>query len=125
MLEDTQLRQLHEAAHQCGLETLIETHSLADIERLLRLGITPDLLGINNRNILVREVDDGDVSRTEDLRQHLPPAVPILSESSIRGPEDARRARAAGADAILVGTSILQADDTVQAIDELIAVGWP
>ena len=48
----------------------------------------------------------------------------MLSESAIGGPEDARRARDAGADAVLVGTSILQASDPAAAIDALVAVGW-
>ena len=48
----------------------------------------------------------------------------VLSESAISGPDDARRAREAGADAVLVGTSILKASDPAVAIDALAAVGW-
>ena len=90
----------------------------------VKLGIKPDILGINNRNILVFETDDGDVSLTEELASHIPSETLLLSESSIKCPKDARRARDAGADAVLVGTSILVANDTVKAINELLNVGW-
>jgi indole-3-glycerol phosphate synthase len=125
LLEDGLLAELHEAAQESGLETLVETHGEDEIERVVALGLEPDLLGINNRDILVGETDDGDVSRTERLASLVPPGWLVLSESAIRSPEDAARARDAGADAILVGTSILQADDPAAAIDALVAVGWP
>jgi indole-3-glycerol phosphate synthase len=86
--------------------------------------LEPDILGINNRNIVQREVDDGDVSLTEELISFVPEGWLVLSESAISGPDDARRAREAGADAVLVGTSILKAPDPAAAIDALAAVGW-
>lgn len=124
MLTDAQLLELQGAAQRLGLETLVEAHSRADLQRIGSLALQPDILGINNRDILVRETDDGDVSRTEQLAALLPKGVPVLSESSIRGPDDARRARDAGADAVLVGTSILLAADPAQAIQDLVNVGW-
>ena len=124
MLTDTQLLELQAAAQRLGLETLVEAHSSADLQRIGSLALQPDILGINNRDILVRETDDGDVSRTERLAALLPKGVPVLSESSIRGPDDARRARDAGADAVLVGTSILLAANPAQAIQDLVNVGW-
>jgi indole-3-glycerol phosphate synthase len=118
------LGELHVAAKACGLETLVEVHDANELARVLALGITPDLLGINNRDILVGETDDGDVSLTERVAAAVPPGWLVLSESAIRGPEDARRARDAGADALLVGTAILQADDPGEAIDGLVGIGW-
>ena len=124
MLDDELLVELVEAARACGLETLVETYDQADLDRVLALGLEPDVLGINNRDILVLEVDDGDVSRTEEFAARVPAGWLILSESAISGPADAERARAAGADAVLVGTSILQAADTAAAIDALVGIGW-
>jgi indole-3-glycerol phosphate synthase len=80
---------------------------------------------VNNRDIQIGETDDGDVSLTERLVPMLPPGSVLLSESAIAGPDDARRARAAGADAVLVGTWILQAPDPAEAIRSLTGVGWP
>ena len=118
------LTEMHEAAKVCGLETLVETHDVLELDRFLALGIVPDILGINNRNILVGETDYGDVSLTEKLVTGVPPGWLVLSESAIRGPEDARRARDAGADAVLVGTAILSAPDPGEAIDHLVGIGW-
>ncbi|MCZ7590259.1 MAG: indole-3-glycerol-phosphate synthase [Gaiella sp.] len=124
LLDDESLATLHDTAHACGLETLVETHSRDDLERVSRLRLRPDLLGINNRDITVLETDDGDVSVTEQLSAFLPSGQLVLSESAISGADDARRARDAGADAVLVGTSILKADDPREAIEALVAVGW-
>jgi len=124
MLGDA-LGPLHEAAHAEGLETLVEVHEPADLARVAALGLRPDVLGVNNRDIRVGEVDDGDVARTERLVAAFPPNTVVLSESAIAGPDDARRARDAGADAVLVGTAILTAPDTRAMIEALIGVGWP
>lgn len=125
LLPDDHLLTLQATARQLGLETLVETHSAAEVARVARLGLTPDILGINNRDIQVREIDDGDVSLTEQLAALIPPGTLLLSESAIRDADDARRARDAGADAVLVGTAILTAADPAQAIRDLVAVGWP
>lgn len=124
MMTDEQIVACQETAHRIGIETLVEIHTEADLERVVKLGVQADILGINNRDILIGETDDGDVSRTERLVALVPGRAPLLSESAIQGPEDARRARDAGADAVLVGTSILRAADTAQAIKDLVAVGW-
>ena len=152
MHEDEPLARLHAAAQERGLETLVEVHDEGDMERVRALGLQPDVLGINNRDILVREIDDGDVTVTERLAAMFLGGTPdpmflggtpdpvflggtpdpggragtvLLSESAIAGPEDAVRARQAGADAVLVGTSILQASDPAEAIRALVGVGWP
>jgi indole-3-glycerol phosphate synthase len=122
---DEPLARLHTAARQRGLETLVEVHDETDLRRVRALGLHPDILGVNNRDILVREVDDGDVTVTERLATSIPSGTLLLSESAITGPADAARARQAGADAVLVGTSILQAQDPAQAIGALVAIGWP
>jgi indole-3-glycerol phosphate synthase len=118
------LAELHGAARELGLETLVEVHDGSELEAVRERALEPDILGINNRDILVGEVDGGDVRRTEGLAGLVPAGWLVLSESAIGGPDDARRACAAGADAVLVGTSILQAPDPAAAIDALVSVGW-
>jgi indole-3-glycerol phosphate synthase len=123
--EEGLLARLHAAARERGLETLVEVHDEKELARVAELGLRPDLLGVNNRDILIGETDDGDVALTESLAPGRPSGVLLLSESAITGPDDARRARAAGADAVLVGTAILQAPDPAEAIRALAGVGWP
>lgn len=118
------LADLHTHARDCGLETLVETHSAEELDGVIGLGLEPDILGINNRDIRGGEIDDGDVRNTERIAVSVPDGWLVLSESAIASPDDARRAREAGADAVLVGTAILQAHDPGAMIDALVAVGW-
>ena len=124
MIDRVVFLDLHHAAQGLGLETLVEVHDAGELDWVRVEELKPDILGINNRNIVQREVDDGDVSLTEELISFVPEGWLVLSESAIGGPDDARRAREAGADAVLVGTSILKAPDPAAAIDALAAVGW-
>ncbi len=102
----------------------MEVHDADEVAFLQAHAIAPSLIGINNRDIAIGEIDDGDVSRTERVIADLPFDAPRVSESAISGPDDARRARDAGADAVLVGTAILRAADPATAVRELCAIGW-
>jgi indole-3-glycerol phosphate synthase len=123
-MDDERLAHLHEATRAAGIETLVEVHDEAELERVRALGLEPDVISINNRDITAGETDEGDVSLTERLAAGVPEGSIVLSASAIAGPEDARRARDAGADAILVGTSILQSADPAAAINALVRTGW-
>jgi indole-3-glycerol phosphate synthase len=105
-------------ARRFGLEVVVEIHNRAELERAL--GLSPTIIGINNRNILSLETDAGDVGVTEELAPLVPPGIMKISESSLRTPEDILRALRAGADAVLVGTAILQAGDPASLISGLI-----
>jgi indole-3-glycerol phosphate synthase len=124
MIDRDVFADLHDTAQELGLETLVEVHDAGEVEWVRLETLEPDLLGINNRDIAKGEMDDGDVTLTEDLVQFVPEGWLVVSESAIAGADDARRARDAGVDAVLVGTSILQASDPAAAIDALVAVGW-
>ena len=123
LLEMEQLVQLIQEANRQGLETLVEAHTLAEIRKIEHLKF--DLMGINNRDITIFETDDDDVGRTEELAGFNSKARLLISESSISNAEEVRRAGRSGADAVLVGTSILQADDMFKMLYEMISVGWP
>ncbi len=132
MLDETRLGRLYEASLKHGLTALVETHNLAEIK--MANAISPELVGINNRDILSLERDDGEVGATERLvREVRGGAVPgktsldnpfhgcpfIVSESSIMTPDDVARAKKAGANAVLVGTALLKASDIAQKYEEL------
>jgi indole-3-glycerol phosphate synthase len=103
------LQKLYEEALKIGLEPLVETHTKEELILAGRIGAK--LVGINNRNILKLEKDDGNVSATELLAAYKPRDAVLISESSIRTPAEAQAAVQAGADAVLIGTAIWQAEN--------------
>lgn len=109
MLEENRLKELYREALQIGLEPLVEAHQ--EEELLLAEALGARLVGINNRNILDLEKDDGTVSSTRLLAAHKPSGSFLISESGIRTEQDVLSARAAGADAALVGTALWMAED--------------
>lgn len=123
MLEIGEMVRLIEKAKTCGLEILVEAHSVAEVKKIQHLPFP--LMGINNRDITVFEVDDTNVSKTEELAGFCRDSRILISESSIASAGDVRRAGRAGADAVLVGTAVLQAEDLSSFLSELISVGWP
>ena len=111
--------ELYAKAWELGLEAVVEVHTEAELERAL--GLNPTIVGVNNRDLLRLERDDGDVSVTERLVPLVPDGVLTVSESSLLCSEDVRRAFAAGADAVLIGTAVLQAGDVAARLQELTA----
>lgn len=108
-LDDDTLQELYKEAKSIGLDVLVETHTEDELRKASALGAK--LIGINNRDIGVLEKDSGTVSLTEQLAAQKPIGSFLISESSIQSPEDVRRAIRSGADAALVGTAILRAEN--------------
>jgi len=85
-----------------GRQPLVEVHNLDELEKAM---LTPTkIIGINNRDLTTMKVD---ITTTEKLAPLISDRI-IISESGISSPDDALRMIDAGADAILVGTSIMQ-----------------
>ena len=76
-----------------------------------------ELVGINNRDLSTFTVDLG---TTERLRKLLPDDTTVVAESGVSTPQDARRLREAGADALLVGESLMRQADVEQATRALL-----
>ncbi len=109
-LEKDELKYLYEEALKIGLDPFVETHVKEDFDSVNELGAK--LVGINNRDITVLERDNGDVNNTLSLAKYVPEDSFLVTESSIKNPDEVRAAIAAGADAALVGTAILKAEYT-------------
>ena len=109
---------LYRRACELGLEAVVEIHTRSELDRALAL--SPTIIGINNRDILSFETDSGDVRVTEELAPLIPEGIVRISESSLQEEDDIRRAVEAGADAVLVGTAILKADDPAAFLSRLI-----
>ena len=100
-----------------GLETLVEVHSIEDIAIAKQTKTT--MIGINNRDISKLEKDDGSVCITEKLCNYLPKNVLKVSESGIRTIDDLKRALKV-ADAVLIGTAFMVADDVEKIVKEFV-----
>jgi indole-3-glycerol phosphate synthase len=85
-----------------GREPLVEVHNIAELEKAMSTGTK--IIGINNRDLTTMKID---ITTTEKLAPLINDRI-IISESGISSPEDALRMIDAGADVILVGTSIMQ-----------------
>jgi indole-3-glycerol phosphate synthase len=105
------LEEIRAAARELGLEVLVEVHDARECELAHRLG--PELSGVNNRDLSTFEVDLG---TSERLRPYLPPDSVALAESGIRTRVDVERLEKAGFDALLVGESLMRANDPGDAL---------
>lgn len=118
VLSEGELRALLRVTRQLGMEALVETHDEAAMEKALFAGA--QVIGINNRNLATMEVD---LATTERLAQRVPLDKVLVSESGIRSVEDVERLAQAGVDAVLVGTSLMRAEDPVRLLRALTQVG--
>ena len=116
-LEDDLLRALYEEAKSFQLDVLVEVHDLPEMDRALELGA--DLIGVNNRNLKTFEID---LATTEVLADEVPDEVLLVSESGIKTPADAMRALEAGANAVLIGESLMRAHDPSREIEEYLSL---
>lgn len=112
-LEDTDIQLLHASARAAGLEALFEIHNEAELERALRHEAR--IIGVNNRDLAIFKTDLG---LSERLIPLFPKNVTAVSESGIFTGADARRVRAAGAHAVLVGEALMKAEDPAALIRE-------
>ena len=112
-LSEKRLKELYDYATDLGLEVLVETHNLAELEVAHRLGA--QIIGVNNRNLTTFEVD---LQTSVDLAKYFKDDCFYISESAIFTEEDAKRV-APYFNGILVGTALMQAEDVAQKIKEL------
>jgi indole-3-glycerol phosphate synthase len=113
-LEPALLAELHTHAQGLGLDALVEVHDEAELERALVAGA--DLLGINNRDLRSFRVE---LATSERLAPLVPEGVVWVAESGIHTSADLERLRAAGAQAVLVGESLMRAPDVGAALRTL------
>ncbi|HET7466372.1 MAG TPA: indole-3-glycerol phosphate synthase TrpC [Candidatus Dormibacteraeota bacterium] len=108
------LTHLLAAAGAQGLAALVEVHDEQEADTAVAAGAR--LIGVNHRDLRTFDVDLG---LTERLRPRLPGDVTLVAESGIHGADGARRMRAAGASAVLVGEALMRAADPAAVIREL------
>lgn len=106
LLREEQLRTYMEICDEVGLSALVEAHDEGEVRTALRAGAR--VVGVNNRNLKDFSVDTENSRR---LRELVPEDVIFVSESGVRDAEDIRRLSAMGADAVLIGETLMRAKD--------------
>ncbi len=117
ILDDSMLSTLYTEAKGLGMSVLVEVHDAAELDRAVRVGA--GIIGINNRDLATFTTD---LATTVRLLDQLPDDVVVVSESGIRDRTDVARLGDAGVDAVLVGETLLKADDAGEAARELCGV---
>lgn len=105
-------------AHEHGVEVLAEVASVEEF--LIAQQTDADMIGINNRDLVTLHTD---VKRTGEILRRVQKDRLVWSLSGIETAHDIRRLRAAGADAFLIGTALMHAEDPAHKLQELIAYG--
>ena len=113
-LDDEKLSELLAEARGLGLDALVETHSEEEIKRAVAVGA--DIIGVNCRDLSNFTVD---VSISERLLKAIPDGIVKVAESGIKTNADIARLRAAGANAFLIGTTLMKSQDPLNELRRL------
>ena len=114
-LDDEKLSELLSEARLLGLDALVETHSEEEIKRAVAVGA--DIIGVNCRDLSNFTVD---VSISERLLKLIPDGIVKVAESGIKTSADITRLRAAGANAFLIGTTLMKSQDPLNELRRLV-----
>ena len=117
LLEEIVLREYLAAAKSIGLDVLTEVHDEADMETVLKAGA--EIIGVNNRNLKDFTVDFNNSLR---LKKLVPPGITFVAESGIKTRDDIIKLQNAGADAVLIGETLMRSGDAAGALKQLAGV---
>jgi indole-3-glycerol phosphate synthase len=117
-LSKSQLKDFFDLATELGMASLLEVHTHSELESAME--IAPKIVGVNSRNLKTLEVDS---QVFQELIPEIPSDVIRVAESGIATRGDVVQAQHAGANAILVGESLVKAGDPISAMRELLGRG--
>ena len=108
-------KHMRKYGHKKGLKILLEVYTKQEFQNALKT--ESDLIGINNRNLDTLEID---LKTTEKVLEGYEKTRPILTESGIETPEDIQYLKKCGADAFLIGSSIMKSDNIKEYVRKLV-----
>ncbi|MCY7754734.1 indole-3-glycerol phosphate synthase TrpC [Bacillus haynesii] len=114
-LEPQKLFELYQQAAEKGMDVLVEVHGEKTLEGILNV-FTPEIVGVNNRNLKNFETS---VGQTERMAKFVPSGTVLISESGIGKSEDLAFVKACGAQAVLVGESLMREPSQLKAVHAL------
>lgn len=114
VLEYDRMKAYYDLAHSLGLDCLVEVHTAEEVEMVQKF--RPQLLGVNNRNLKTFEVD---LSHTAELAVMREEGQLFVSESGIRNNDDMHTVQKNGADAVLIGETLMRSDNITATLHAL------
>lgn len=114
ILTEEEIREYIYLCDELGLSALVEAHDEAEVRVAVKAGAR--IIGVNNRNLSDFSVD---TENSRKLRGLIPKDVLFVSESGVRCAEDVAKLREIGADAVLIGETLMRALDKKAKLDEL------
>lgn len=111
------MREYLAAAKSIGLDVLTEVHDETELETALKAGA--EIIGVNNRNLKDFTVDFNNSLR---LKKLVPPGITFVAESGIKTRDDIVKLQNAGADAVLIGETLMRSGDAAGALKQLAGV---
>lgn len=115
ILEKNQSAEYLHISAELGLSVMFEVHDEQELEKAL--AVNADIIGINNRDLKTLKID---LKTTSRLKKMIPEGKIVVSESGIKNRSDIITLQKNRIDAVLIGTSFMEADDIGKKIDELI-----
>jgi len=122
ILSDRELQDFLRIIHDLGMNALVEVHTLAELDRVLKLD-NLSLVGINNRNLEDFTLDLGITQQLLAQRQQQLQSldITVVSESGLYTPADLSLVTEAGVRAVLIGESLVKQNDVEQAVRNLLS----
>lgn len=114
ILTREQIKESIGICDELGLSALVEAHDEREVQMALDAGAR--VIGVNNRNLKDFSVD---TDNSRQLRELIPADVLFVSESGVRSAEDVENLRQIGADAVLIGETLMRASDKQARLREL------
>lgn len=114
ILNETEMEEYIQICDDLGLSALVEAHDESQVQMALNAGAR--IIGVNNRNLKDFSVDTDNSRR---LRELIPPNVLFVSESGVQTAEDVAALCEIGADAVLIGETLMRAADKKAKLIEL------
>ena len=118
LLDTKELKEYIAVADSLGLSQIVEAHDEREIESAMEAGAR--IIGVNNRNLKDFSVD---INNSERLRSMVPKSTLFVAESGIKTREDVAKLEAIGVNAVLIGETLMRADDKNKMLAELKGIG--